>query len=108
MASEANPDGGDVPPGSVTETLKLLKRLGYPESQDVCKSSALLTKVNAALTKRMGKLEAAKQSLLVPGVMESQLSKKKLGYKLKKKESILFRNPIKAFTFFGSDSPYKI
>lgn len=63
----------------MTETLKLLKRLGYPESQDVYKSSAMLTKVNTALTKRMGKLEAAKESLLVPGFVESQLSKKKLG-----------------------------
>ena len=76
---DAPADGGDAPPGSVTETLKLLKRLGYPESQEIYKSSALLTKVNAALTKRMGKLEAAKQSLSVPGVVESQLSKKKLG-----------------------------
>ena len=63
----------------MTETLKLLKRLGYPESQDVYKSSAMLTKVSTALTKRMGKLEAAKESLLVPGFVESQLSKKKLG-----------------------------
>eukprot|EP00435_Cladocopium_sp_Y103_P032189 s729_g8.t1 len=48
-------------PPSAQETMKLLKRLGYPEVQDITKPSALLTKVNTALTKRMGKLEEVKK-----------------------------------------------
>ncbi|CAL1170886.1 unnamed protein product [Cladocopium goreaui] len=58
-------DGG-LPP-SAQETMKLLKRLGYPEVQDTTKPSALLTKVSTALTKRMGKLEEVKKLFAAGG-----------------------------------------
>ena len=66
-------------PDSVQETLKLLKRLGFPESQDPTKASSLLTKVVQSLTKRMGKLQEVKDQLMKPEISESQLAKKSLG-----------------------------
>ena len=70
-------DGG-LPP-SAQETMKLLKRLGYPEVQDTTKPSpsALLTKVSTALTKRMGKLEEVKKLFAAGG--DSALVRKNLG-----------------------------
>lgn len=76
--------GADVVPGdedglppSAQETMKLLKRLGYPDVQDTTTPSALLSKVNTALTKRMGKLEEVKKLFAVGG--DSALAQKNLG-----------------------------
>lgn len=73
------PEGNPNVPESVQETLKLLKRLGFPESQDSTKASSLLTKVVTSLTKRMGKLQEVKDLLEKPEISESQLAKKSLG-----------------------------
>ena len=76
-------DDGNGPsalPSSVSETVKLLKRLGYPDSQEVHKSSSLLGKINGAIMKRMAKLEETKTSLELPGMVQSQLSKKILSW----------------------------
>ena len=78
-ASAATGDGGTPPSQNVAETVKLLKRLGYPDTQEVRTSSSLLTKVNQSITKRMGKLEETIQLLSNPGTSESQLTKKNLG-----------------------------
>ena len=75
------PDGA-VPagglPSSVVETVKLLKRLGYPDPQEIHQSSALLNKVATAVTKRMGQLELIKVSLSKPDMAASQLTTKNL------------------------------
>ena len=71
-------DGEHPPPESVVETLKLLKRLGYPESQESYKSNSLLSKINTALTKRVHLLELTKQQLLQPATKDSKLTEKKL------------------------------
>ena len=63
-------------PAAVAETVKLLKRLGYPESQCVYKASSLLDKVNTSLTKRMAKLDETKQLLMKPETQGSQLATK--------------------------------
>jgi len=65
-------------PSSVVETVKLLKRLGYPDSQEIHQSSALLNKVATAVTKRMGQLELIKVSLSKPDMAASQLTTKNL------------------------------
>lgn len=78
-AVAAAPDGSTPPSQSVAETVKLLKRLGYPDTQEVRTSSSLLTKINQSITKRMGKLEETSQLLSKPGTAESQLTKKNLG-----------------------------
>lgn len=65
-------------PAAVVETVKLLKRLGYPESQGVYKASSIIDKVTTALTKRMGKLDETKQLLQKPEVQGSQLATKTL------------------------------
>jgi hypothetical protein len=64
----------------VTETVKLLKRLGYPDTQDVHKSSSLLSKINGAIMKRMTKLEETKRVLEQPSTAHSQLSQKILSW----------------------------
>ena len=72
----AGEEDGGLPP-SAQETMKLLKRLGYPEVQDTTKPSALLSKVTTALTKRMGKLEEVKK--LFASGSDSALVNKNLG-----------------------------
>ena len=60
-ASPSDPPPADpTMPPSVQETMKLLKRLGYPEVQGSSKASSILGKVVTALTKRMSKLEETK------------------------------------------------
>ena len=78
-AATATADGGTPPSQNVAETVKLLKRLGYPDAQEVRTSSSLLTKINQSITKRMGKLEETIQLLSNPGTSQSQLTKKNLG-----------------------------
>ena len=53
-AATATADGGTPPSQNVAETVKLLKRLGYPDAQEVRTSSSLLTKINQSITKRLG------------------------------------------------------
>lgn len=72
------PAGTDNLPTSVQETMKLLKRLGFPEIQDSQKIESTITKVVGALIKRMGKIEAMKKSLQ-EGDQSSALTTKILG-----------------------------
>lgn len=79
MPDGANTDGkGDPLPPSVTETMKVLKRLGYPDAQDVHKSSSLISKVNSAVVKRMGQLDQLKQAMQKPEMANSGLTQKTL------------------------------
>lgn len=58
-----DPDTKEGLPPSMQETLKTLKRLGYPDREKVAKASTLIPKVIQALTKRLGKLEECKTDM---------------------------------------------
>ena len=58
-----DPESNQGLPPSMQETLKTLKRLGYPDTEKAAKASVLIPKVLQALTKRLGKLEECKTEM---------------------------------------------